>query len=248
MPPVIPRLLEELTLNAWPPLQTLLFDGWLLGFSEGYTRRANSAQPLYASSLPIADKIAACEAIYRARERPLTFKIASDIPDTELDAQLERRGYPRIADTSVQIAPLESPLDVDSGVVLSTLLTDAWFADLNRLTHTPPQVHASERRLLEKIVPPHCFASISLDGEAVAIGLGVAERGFVGLFDIVVDVRVRNQGLGRRLCSSLLAWGQQSEAAHTAYLAVMQDNAPARHLYAQLGYREAYTYWYRTEP
>ena len=36
------RFIEELTLNAWPPLQTQLYDGWLLGFSGGYTRRANS--------------------------------------------------------------------------------------------------------------------------------------------------------------------------------------------------------------
>jgi len=38
------RLIEELTLNAWPPLETLLFDGWILSFSDGYTRRANSVQ------------------------------------------------------------------------------------------------------------------------------------------------------------------------------------------------------------
>ena len=36
------REIEELTLNAWPPLETLFFDGWILSFSDGYTRRANS--------------------------------------------------------------------------------------------------------------------------------------------------------------------------------------------------------------
>src|SRR5437868_6694718 len=55
------RVIEELTLNAWPPLQSMLYDGWLLGFSHGYTRRANSVQSLYPSSLPLDEKIAICE-------------------------------------------------------------------------------------------------------------------------------------------------------------------------------------------
>ena len=36
-------LIEELTLNAWPSLRSLLFDGWVLNFADGYTRRAYSS-------------------------------------------------------------------------------------------------------------------------------------------------------------------------------------------------------------
>ena len=43
------RLIEEHALNAWPPLQTLLLDGWVLRLANGYTRWANSVNPLYAS-------------------------------------------------------------------------------------------------------------------------------------------------------------------------------------------------------
>ena len=249
------RLLEELTLNAWPPLETRLFDGWLLGFSGGYTRRANSTQPLYASTLPLLEKIEWCEAIYRARTVPLTFKITSGCPDDALDSLLHERGFVLAAPTSVQLADLSDTAGVDEGegegegegVVLSPLVEERWFADFNRLTHTPPALHGAERSLLEKIAPAHRFASIALDGETVALGLAVQEREYVGLFDIVVDPRVRSQGLGRRVCTALLRWGA-SAGAHRGHLGVMQDNTAALHLYAGLGFREAYTYWYRSAP
>jgi ribosomal protein S18 acetylase RimI-like enzyme len=224
----------------------LFFDGWVLSFSHGYTRRANSIHPLYPSTLPLADKIVACEGIYAAKERPTTFKVTSAADDVDLDQALDQRGYARVALTSVQLADLRSLATPTSNeVALSTELDDPWFDDFNRLTVTPEPLQASERSLLEKIAPPHAFASVAVDGETVAVGLAVAEHGYVGLFDIVVDSRVRNRGLGRRLCTALLRWAANDHAVAIAYLAVMADNAPALRLYQNLGFREAYTYWYR---
>jgi hypothetical protein len=45
------RQFEELTINTWPSLQTCCYDGWILRFARGYTRRANSVYPLYDSSI-----------------------------------------------------------------------------------------------------------------------------------------------------------------------------------------------------
>jgi ribosomal protein S18 acetylase RimI-like enzyme len=42
----------------------------------------------------------------------------------------------------------------------------------------------------------------------------------------------------------MLRWAQEHVAAH-AYLQVMNSNAPARHLYAKLGFLEIYQYWCR---
>jgi ribosomal protein S18 acetylase RimI-like enzyme len=100
--------------------------------------------------------------------------------------------------------------------------------------------------MLESIVPPRAFASLHQDGRPVALGLAVAERGYVGLSSIVTAVDARNQGVGRRMVGHLLAWGQQ-QGAQTAYLAVMLDNAPALRLYTRFGFREAYRYWYRVK-
>jgi len=234
-----------LTLNAWPPLETLLFDGWILSFSDGYTRRANSVHPLYPSKLPLADKVAVCESTYAMRGREAVFKITSSAEDADLERTLAERGYERIALTSVQTASLaRTSFETDAAVAISTKLSEPWFADFNRLTVTPEPLQASERRLLEKISFPHAFGSIAVEGETVAVGLAVHERGHVGLFDIVVDYHHRSHGLGRRVCQALLAWAQH-EGAQTAYLAVTSDNTPALHLYTRLGFREVYTYWYR---
>ena len=74
-------------------------------------------------------------------------------------------------------------------------------------------------------------------------GLGVVERGMLGLFDILVDVNSRRRGHGRRIVTSLMAWGRE-QGASTAYLQVAADNAAAIRLYHGLGFREVYSYGY----
>jgi len=100
------RLLEELSLNAWPALHTLTVDGWLVRFANGYTRRANSVNPLYAPAGNVNDNIAACEALYAARGLPTVFKLTPDSQPPDLDDLLAQRGYTREAETSVQTLAL----------------------------------------------------------------------------------------------------------------------------------------------
>lgn len=44
------KLIEELSLNHWQPLSTLLYDGWVLRFANGYIKRANSINPIHDST------------------------------------------------------------------------------------------------------------------------------------------------------------------------------------------------------
>ncbi len=105
------RQLEELTLNAWPAAQSLIYDGWILCFAGGYTRRANSIHLLYPSSLPLKEKISICEATYAACGRETVFKITSLPQDADLDRELDEHGYRLAGLTSVQTADLSNLTD-----------------------------------------------------------------------------------------------------------------------------------------
>ena len=77
----------------------------------------------------------------------------------------------------------------------------------------------------------------------VACGLAVLENEYVGLFGIVADSNLRRQGLGKAISIDMLRWGKEN-GARRSYLQVVHDNEPAVALYADLGFREVYRYWY----
>ena len=237
------RHIEELSLNAWPCLETAFYDGWVLRFAAGYTRRANSVNPLYPSSLDPVQKLGYCQRAYRDRGLPAVFKLTPASED--LDAFLGEHGYGREAPTSVQIVGLsEVPQPRRDGVELLEQPNRAWFAAYCALNRDVRRHFLTMTQMLERLAVPACFVSFKQDGETVALGMAVAERGYVGLFDIVTRQTVRNQGIGRDVVLHLLQWGKRQGAEH-AYLQVMRDNAPALHLYQKLGFRELYGYWFR---
>lgn len=239
--------IEELSLNAFPSLQTGLYDGWVLRFAGGYTRRANSVNALYPSSLDVDKKIALCEAAYSARGQRTQFKITPAVHPANLDAILAAKGYEKEALTAVQTLNLRRAAQATTeGVELAGRASEAWLAALCRLSGVEARHHDTVRRVLENAVPQTCFAAVRQDETIVAVGLAVLERGFVGLFDIVTEARWRRRGFGTRLVGGLLAWGRES-GAERAYLQVMCDNAPALRLYAGLGFGEEYRYWYRVK-
>jgi N-acetylglutamate synthase len=235
--------IEELSLNAWPSLQTLLVDGWVLRLANGYTKRANSVNPLYASTNQVEEKIQFCEEVYRRNNLPVVFKMTSAVHPENLDARLAERGYEVDSPTSVQTMDL-CDANSSQGARLDAALTDEWLAAFCRMSAISDERKSTLRQMLTSIVPQKCFAAILQADQIIACGLGVRQGDHIGFYDIVTDKLFRNRGYGKQLMRSLLGWGKQNGARH-AYLQVMLNNPPALQLYAQLGFKQVYHYWYR---
>jgi ribosomal protein S18 acetylase RimI-like enzyme len=239
------RLIEELSINAWPAAQTLLYDGWVLRFANGYTRRANSINPLYPSKLGIGEKIRACEALYRDKNLPVIFKMTAASEPGELDDLLAGLGYQHEALTCVQVLDLDGwDGQAAASAEFSAVETAEWQAAFARMSGIKDSNQAAHQQILQAIHPQKCFAAVRAGNRVVSCGLGVLQAGYFGLYDIVTDASLRRQGYGETLVRNLLAWAK-GQGARAAYLQVMLNNPPALRLYEKVGFREEYRYWYR---
>ena len=238
------RRIEEASLNAWPALQQMLFDGWVLRFAKGYTKRANSINPLYRSSLDVIEKVNICEELYATRGLPSVFRLTPFSSPADLDQVLESQGYRKADSTSVlhiyvkQLGNRQGPAD------FRVIGLDDWLELFGQFSEPPAEKHQTHREILEAIPSPRLLASLVDSGMPVACGLGVLEDRFFGLFDLITDPQQRNKGYGTQLLSGMLSWAQE-HGARRAFLQVMRVNKPAGHLYAKFGFEEAYQYWYR---
>lgn len=232
-------------------MQQLLFDGWLLRFARGFTKRANSVIPLYpgtpGSAGPVAieslpDRVRFCENLY-ARERLKTiFRLTSIGGHEPLDRFLDARGYQRHDPTEVLTRVLdERP---PSAPELCLLPVERWLDVYGDLTGMPESARALHGAILRGIPLPCAYAVVGTAEAPLACGLAVLEQDLVGLFDVVTRADARRAGHGRALVASLLAWAFQ-RGARRAYLQMVADNHPARGLYAGLDFEPLYRYWYR---
>ena len=245
------RGLEERAFNAWPALQTVLVDGWVFRWADGYTKRANSANAL-ASTGSFSQILKAAEQFYAQHGLPTVFRLsplAGEVPD----ALLENAGYQHGDETIVlvtNLTPYEGAVsnflavDVSEMVDIAPVPDSIWcngFAEANNIPATRRVIHD---RMLAALRFPAAFAVLRIGTTPVAYGRAVIERGMVGLFDIVTAPAMRRRGYGRQLVSALLAWGLV-QGAYGAYLQVVATNIQALALYEQLGFREEYRYHYR---
>jgi len=243
------RSIEECSANAWPSLQTVNYDGWILRFAETYTRRANSVSPFGAGVRALDDKIAYCEALYASRGQETVFKVTEASEPAQLDDRLAERGYVGLPHTSVQLCDLGSVPETSETISITPQATTDWIraSVLYSGDETlDPHKIAIRERILGNVVLPTAFGTV-YNGERIAsVGMAVLDRGFVGLFSIATAPDLRKQGYGTRVVRGLLNWGKRSGALQ-AYLQVLPNNVNAIRLYASIGFNEAYRYWYRVK-
>ena len=263
------QYMEEISLNAWPSLKMELYDGWLIRFSHNYTYRTNSVEQVGLSTIPVEEKIAYCEEIYRTLGTPAHFKI-NPLLDPAFEELLAEKGYEVRHVTEVMTAQAENfhlypelsrnfefdnrsglpsvvryPQDVT--VLLSPVITDEWIQGVFHLNGTcDPTLRRIVPSMFKAIPKKTIAASVEVDGRMVASGLGIRDRDYIGLYAIYVSPSCRRRHYARAVCSSILREARL-QGATKAYLQVVQGNQNAKALYTSLGFEDFYTYWFRSK-
>lgn len=235
-------------MRAWPPAVVEDLDGWRLRYDHGVTQRANSVWPNEdRGRLSLEERLRAVGAFYRRRELPALYQISPPCLPSDLDAVLAGKGYRTIAPTSVQTALIDTVLtgtDRTEHVVSIDSFHDEWFEAYCEGASRDAYDATARRGILQRIVPATGYATLSSEGRPVAVGLGVAEAGWVGVFCMATLSAFRRQGAGAAVLRSLAEWGRQ-QGAEQVYLQVTEANLGARPLYARAGFETLYTYHYR---
>jgi ribosomal protein S18 acetylase RimI-like enzyme len=235
-------LLEELNFNAWPALQTIHYDGWLLRRSGGQSRRVNSVNVVTHGLISLEEKVLHCEAHFDRWKQRSVFRI-TPLSDPDLDGMLADRGYSIETTSLVQTAETRAyPRDVS--VKISDRHDPAWAsasARLRGLDESETNILASQHAA---IATPSLWASILEDGACAGVGVAAVERGWAGIHGIYVSKDFRRSGLARRISEALIGEVFRTGVLH-AWLQVDMANAAALPLYASLGFQTAYRYHHR---
>lgn len=245
--------IEDAGINASAPPQQRWVDGWLLRYSPGKAKRARCVQAVADGRLPLAERLALCQAVMDDAGLPMVVRITPFSRPAGLDSALAALGWNRVDDTRVMVAPrcpaAAEPLP--QGLLWQRLDADAFAEVVGALRESPAaQRQAHAQRLALSPVPYQGWALRQADGgigpgAVLACGQSAAEADMVGIYDVFTAPQARGQGLARTLCSRLLAQAHAA-GARTAYLQVDADNHAARSIYRRLGFADAYTYHYRS--
>lgn len=235
--------IEEAALNAWPSPRQMVYDGWLLRFTDGPSKRVNSANVLYPSSLPLPEKIEYCEAVYAQAKLPPLFRVPAPFNTPELAKSLLAAGYHAFDETYVLTRELIATVPVPEGLRVETFSVDDWIPYKGLISDAQPGPLALQQQILHCIVPLKTLIVLFAGEQPVACGMGVLEGDLLGFFSIYTHHDARRNGYARVVMAALTSWGLQG-GAKLGYLQVEGFNQPARALYRKLGFELCYPYEY----
>jgi GNAT superfamily N-acetyltransferase len=242
--------LEERAFRAWPAEEVQVLDGWRLRYNRGVTRRASSVWPNRCEHrLSLQQRIEAVEAFYGERGAEALYQVTSVAQPPALEQTLADRGYLKEAPVAVEIARPEhagAPAAPGIEVTIEPQIPSPWFeisAHQGRFT----AVADIYRALLDRLAGRALYALAELDGAPAAVGLGVTDGGWLGVFSMHTLAAHRRRGLGAAILGAL-ADAARARGLTGLYLQVEVENQAARALYRSAGFNESYRYHYRRAP
>ena len=232
---------------AWPGLGELQLGRWVVRHGGGHTRRCNAIAVLAPEADP-APLLAEGEAFLLANGVPPLLRVVdyAGVDPGVFDAA----GYGPAFDTTVTLAcPLDSASFTTEGVeILVGAPGEEWLDAKDRLNGDSAADQAARRPLLERIGLPIAYGGVrGPDGAYASVAYMALDGKVASLNMVVTDPALLGRRLAEQGCGALAAWAK-AEGARIACLQTMEENTPARRLYARLGYGEpVYRYAYRAK-
>ena len=243
--------IERVAFDAWPAAEVRALGGWRLRFNHGVTNRGGSVWPGPGScEASLAERIEEVERFYAERGAPACYQLSPASEPPELDAALAARGYEVHSPVSVEVAELGAVLDLaatrEFDASCSDTLPEEWFDVSGRRGRFRGEAVAVYRAMLERLHGRAGFALAKAGGQVAAVGLSVAAPPWVGVFSMLTLESHRRQRLAEAVLFAIARWAGE-RGAERMYLQVETENAPARSLYARVGFRPRYEYHYRRQ-
>lgn len=251
---------------TWPPLRVERLEGFELGFSEGFTRRANSAVLVKGSwaSLEPAElerRITAVEADYRLAGVTPCVRVDAPVPrgepgspgaPTAADEVLARLGYHDVAETLVVVRelaepPEPAPLGDGVEVQVAERPDERW---LGLWAGDRALDHEVGARILTGVRARYLTAV--RDGEALAVirvclapalTQGAEGSRWAGLSCLTVAPEHRGNRLATALTTRALLEAREAGASR-AFSQLVVGNAASIALHERLGFAAAGAYRY----
>lgn len=238
---------------AWPAAVTEPFGEWLLRYTSGVTRRANSALTLGESS-DVDASIAAAEDFYSRHGAPATFMVTeASTARSTIDALISR-GYEATADTwMLETTPAEiraaGPDDSRWQVAVSSTPSDSWFETYWSVDPTRGGL-ASDATVLREVLlgaPGTVFVELA-DGErSAAVGQVVVGDRWACAQCLATAPWARRLGAGSQVMRQLAV--EAANAGATGFFAaVMANNEASLNLCEALSLRRSHRYSYYVRP
>lgn len=242
------RSLQERAARAQPAAHVEHLDGWWLRHDADGAWWLGSVLPhAPAGRDGLARRIDASEAFYAARGANARFQVCPGACPHALDAALARRSYRGHDPMSLQVARTADVLARTAATTVPVRLharpTQGWFAAWRAVhAHGDPRAAAD---MLTRVARPAAYATVAFGDDVVAVGRGVADTGWVGVFGMVTVARARGRGAARAVLTALAGWAADLGVARM-YLQVERGNGTALRLYERMGFSELCGYHYRT--
>ncbi|WP_424463885.1 GNAT family N-acetyltransferase [Pseudoclavibacter helvolus] len=264
-PPVSVARATEALRASWPPLDERSVGGWRLGFSQGFTRRANSVWML--GEVPDARAaIGEVEEAYRARGLPSRFFATGSSSPSEV-AALRAFGYVPALTGRILAAPAPAPapgpaaetdetplggapggpllasgVALTIGAELSPEWLDAWLRWNGRRLPI-------DQRLAPRILGAGCsdFLQVRVEGNLTALARLTLDRDIAVIDCLVTERGSRGRGYGRLLVD-LARRAAAKRGAASCLAMVVERNAASLRLFERAGFRELGAFSYLEAP